>query len=129
MRRNWNMTEDQVLDEQEALRHKRLVQGISSEPTDWHEAFHSPYKVVCNCEWPHVARSGSQALGLVIDIDLCCLAKAVEILTGQRFYRLTKTAPVFQWDADELVVDDRDPEHKQLRRRGEPPPFMVKRFA
>lgn len=128
MEKLWAQTEDQVLDELAAQQHKEQVTLGCKEPTDWHAAFHGPYKVVCGCEWPHVARSGSQALGLVLDIDLCCLAKAVEELTGKRFYRLTQTEPVFEWDDDKLVPDERDFSGQTLRRLGPPPPFMLRRL-
>lgn len=83
--------EGELLSILEKLRHQELLPS-------WEEAYNSPEKVKCNCPMPHVQRSGSQALGLVLDIDLCCLAREVEKLTGKKFYYLTVTKPVFQWD-------------------------------
>ena len=72
---------------------------------------------------PHVRRSGSQALGLVLDIDLCCLAHEVEKLTGKKLYHLTVTEPAFEWDCDELIPTEDD----QLVRRGNPVKWMLER--
>jgi len=141
MHRDWIPTEDQVLDELEAQRHKAKTHGM--EPTEWQEAYNSPYKVKCDCEYPHVQRSGSQALGIVLDIDLCCLAQAVERLTGERYYRATYTEPVFNWNPDTLVemhpsdrrhlncdncyTDDIE-EEGHVGKLGTPPPWMARRL-
>lgn len=85
---------------------------------NWQDAFNSPNKVKCDCPWPSVQRSGSQALGLVLDIDLCCLARAVEELTGKKFYTLVEADPEFVWDC----------KGDGLNERRCPPKFMEERL-
>ena len=96
-RADWGLTEDQLLDLLEAERFKAVLKP-EGEPSPWQEAFNHPYKVKCECPMPHIQRSGSQMLGLVVDIDLCCLAREVERLTGKKFYRIVQTEPEFAWD-------------------------------
>ena len=93
------------------------------KPT-WEDIYNKPDKIKCDCEWPNVQRSGSQALGLVIDIDLCCLAKAVEELTGKKFYRVVETEPVFVWDCEQEHID----KEGNTQKLGLPPKFMLERM-
>lgn len=97
---------------------------------EWNEAFQAPNKVKCDCEWPCVQRSGSQALGIVLDIDLCCLVKAVEKLTGEKFYNIVYTKPAFEWDCDcdIPVVDGTGEPTGDIKKLGMPPTYMVERM-
>lgn len=111
--------------EEELLAILDRMHGGGALPT-WQEAYNSPLKVKCDCAVPHVQRSGIQAMGLVLDIDLCCLAREVEKLTGKKFRYLTVTRPAFCWDSKELV-DDKQQGTK--RPRGLPVQWMRERFG
>jgi len=89
----------------------------------WEDVYNGKDKVRCDCPQPHVQRSGSQALGLVLDIDLCCLALEVERLTGKKFYQLRVTKPGFEWDCTELVEQPDGPS----KPRGKPAAWMLER--
>ena len=102
----------------------KMHQGDGLLPT-WQEAYNSPLKVKCDCPVPHVQRSGIQAMGLVLDIDLCCLAREVEKLTGKKFYYLTVTQPAFFWDSNERVDDK---QQGTTRPRGWPVKWMRDRL-
>lgn len=91
---------------------------------NWQDAYNGANKVKCSCPWPSVQRSGSQALGLVLDIDLCCainaldkLVQAARILAATNpavkaildtiephpLYNITRTDAAFVWDCNEMV--------------------------
>jgi hypothetical protein len=124
IKRNWTLTEDEVLDELEAFAWRNEVYPDHNDNSEFAKALHSPFRAKCDCEWPRVGRSGSGALGIVVEIDLCCLARAVEKLTGEKYYRVTMTEPVFEWDAHELVPL---PGTDRTAPRGPMPPYMAKR--
>ena len=126
IKRNWTLTEDEVLDELEALAWRKEVYPDHKDDSEFGKAFHSPFRIKCDCEWPRVSRSGSQALGIILDVDLCCLAKAVEKLTGEKYYRITVTEPVFEWDTHEKVLYGPDGQEVE-QPRGPMPPYMAKR--
>ena len=59
------------------------------------------------------------------EIRLCCLAKAVELLTGLRLFEAWQFDPLFEWDCTELVQD----KDGTMIQRGVPPRFMRQRMA
>ena len=52
----------------------------------------------CECPMPFTFRKFNAFLGTWANIRLCCLAKAVERLTGERFYFHEEFEPTDEWD-------------------------------
>ena len=78
----------------------------------------------CDCEIPHLIRKWNAALGAFIEIRMCCLAKAVEQLTGQSFYDVFEFEPEWVWDCDDIVTKP----NGAMKRKGLPPPWLLKRM-
>jgi len=102
---------------------------VRSGDPEWLDAYNSSDKVRCDCPWPRVQRSGSQSLGIVMDIDLCCLAEAVEQLargetpTKTEFVHRTYTKPAFDWD-DNAQVPTGDEDYDTGERDGDDQPII-----
>lgn len=78
----------------------------------------------CDCPLPYVERKWNEALGLFAEIRLCCLARAVEALTGLTLFETFEFDPLWEWDCD-AMVPERD---GSLVRRGPPPAFLRERM-
>lgn len=78
----------------------------------------------CDCEIPHLVRKWNAALGVFIEIRLCCMAKALEKLTGEKFYDVFEFEPEWVWDCED-VVEKPDGTKKQ---KGNPPSWLLKRM-
>lgn len=57
----------------------------------------------CDCEMPLAERVGNGALGVVVWVNICCLAKEVEKLTGKSLLHVVETKPQWVWDCDDVV--------------------------
>lgn len=77
----------------------------------------------CDCEIPHLVRKWNAALGVFVEIRLCCMAKAVERLTGESLYEVFEFEPEWVWDCNETVTKD-----GKKRRKGSPPGWLLKRM-
>lgn len=78
----------------------------------------------CHCEWPYVERKWSESIGVFAEIRLCCLAKAVEQLTGLKLFEVFSFTPLWTWDCCELVQQPGG----TWAARGCPPDFMLERM-
>ena len=79
----------------------------------------------CDCEMPYIERKWNDALGVFTEIRLCCLAKAVQELTGIVLYEVFEFQPVWEWNCNDIVIGEDGTRHL----RGCPPKFMLERFA
>ena len=100
---------------------KSVRELLKSENAE--EVLHRNYKY-CDCEIPHVARKWHAALGVFVEIRLCCLAKAVEKLTGESFYEAFEFEPEWVWDCNEMTRK----QDGSMRRKGNPPTWLQKRM-
>lgn len=78
----------------------------------------------CDCEMPYVERKWSEAIGVFTEIRLCCLAKAVEELTGLKLFEVFRFTPLWTWKCLELVSQP----DGTWGARGCPPEFMLERM-
>lgn len=78
----------------------------------------------CQCEMPYVERKWSEAIGVFTEIRLCCLAKAVEKLTGLRLFEIFTFTPLWTWKCEEMVSQP----DGTWAERGCPPEFMLARM-
>ena len=92
------------------------------------QIFHRDYRQ-CECEMPMVTKKWNDALGTFVALRLCCLAKAVEKLTGQKLYEVYEFDPKWVWDCDELHQSiDPQTDCVTLVERGSPPRWLLKRL-
>jgi hypothetical protein len=75
-----------------------------------------------------VSRKWNDALGVFVGIRLCCLARAVEELTGQTLYEVFEFDPKWQWDCNELHQSEALDGTVEMVERGNPPKWLLKRF-
>lgn len=78
----------------------------------------------CDCEWPFIERKWSESVGVFAEIRLCCLAKAVEQITGLRLFEVFDFTPLWTWKCNELVPQ----QDGTWAERGCPPDFMLSRM-
>ena len=91
------------------------------------QVFHKDHRY-CDCEMPMVSKKWNDALGVMVNIRLCCLAKAVEELTGKSLYEVYEFDPKWEWDCDELHECPSLDGTVELRHRGQPPDWLLKRM-
>jgi len=91
------------------------------------QIFHRDHRA-CSCEMPMVSRKWNDALGTFVAIRLCCLAKAVEQLTGQKLYEVYDFDPRWVWDCTELHQSDGGDGTVAMVERGAPPAWLLKRM-
>lgn len=88
----------------------------------------------CDCEMPMVMRKWNEALGTLVDVRLCCMAKTVERIAAAlgidapQLYEVLDFDPRWEWDCDEL--HQRCDEHGtvEMAPRGKPPAWLLKRL-
>ena len=91
------------------------------------QVFHQDHRY-CDCEIPMVSRKWNDALGTFVAIRLCCMAKALEELTGLKLYEVHEFAPRWVWDCDKIepaAQPDGTVEHVQ---KGPPPRWLLDRM-
>jgi hypothetical protein len=115
-----------------------VVDGYALEellglPTE--EDFIAHDRRTCNCELTYVHKKRHAALGLGIEIKLCCLAKKVEELAGLppgTFFWAMDFQPSWEWDCDQMnTIRRRDEDGSIIEehvRQGPPPPWLLKRL-
>lgn len=106
-----------------------LVKG-----TRFEQVFHRERRG-CTCEMPLVSRKWNDALGTLVDVRLCCMAKTLERIAAAvgieapDLYEVFNFEPKWVWDCKELhqkanVLDGT----VEMVERGPPPPWLLKRF-
>ena len=93
------------------------------------QIFHKPFRH-CDCEMPMISKKWNEALGTFVALRLCCLAKAVEELTGLKLYEVYEFSPRWDWDCAE-IQQAADPDGTNaivFRPRGEPPKWLKERM-
>lgn len=91
------------------------------------QVFHQDFKH-CSCEMPYISKKWNDALGTFTAIRLCCMAKAVEELTGLRLYEVYDFDPKWVWDCTELHQSDAGDGTVAMIERGPPPRWLLERF-
>jgi hypothetical protein len=74
------------------------------------------------------SKKWNDALGRMVVIRLCCLAKAVEKLTGEQLYEVLDFAPRWEWDCNEVIQKAQPDGTVELEERGPPPRWLLERF-
>ena len=92
------------------------------------QVFHQDFKH-CACEMPYVSKKWNDALGTFTAIRLCCMAKAVERLTGERLYEVFEFEPRWTWDCTEKHQSEGQDGTVVMVERGPPPKWLRERFA
>jgi len=103
-------------------------QQVGRKPR-FEQVFHQDFRH-CDCEMPMVTKKWNEALGTMVAVRLCCLAKAVEELTGKRLYEVHEFDPRWEWDCDQ-IQECADPDGSNsvvYRPRGEPPKWLAARL-
>jgi hypothetical protein len=95
--------------------------------TRFEQVFHRDHRA-CACEMPMVSRKWNDALGTFVAVRLCCMAKAVEELTGLRLYEVYDFEPRWVWDCKGLHQAEGQDGTVEMVERGPPPEWLLKRF-
>ena len=93
------------------------------------QIFHQDFRH-CTCEMPMLSKKWNEALGTFVAIRLCCLAKAVEELTGLKIYEVHEFAPRWEWDCSQ-IQECADPDGSTTtvyQPRGKPPAWLLERM-
>lgn len=96
--------------------------------TRFEQVFHRDFKT-CACEMPYISKKWNDALGTFTAVRLCCLAKAVEKLTGERLYEVYDFAPRWAWDCAELHGAEGADGTQTKVERGAPPRWLLERMV
>lgn len=92
------------------------------------QVFHRNFRT-CSCEMPYISKKWNDALGTFTAIRLCCLAKAVEKLTGEKLYEVYEFDPKWVWDCTEKHQSiGADGVTVEMVERGPPPEWLRERF-
>lgn len=91
------------------------------------QIFHKDHRA-CTCEMPMVTKKWNDALGTFVNLRLCCLAKAVEELTGLKLYEVYEFDPKWVWDCAELHQAEGPDETVVMVPRGVPPKWLLARL-
>ncbi len=75
-----------------------------------------------------VTKKWNDALGTFVALRLCCLAKAVEQLTGERLYEVYDFEPAWVWDCNELHQAEAGDGTVEMTPRGKPPEWLLQRL-
>lgn len=102
-------------------------------PTE--EEFIARDRRTCDCELTYVHRKRHAALGVGIEIKLCCLAKFIEKqfgLPAGTFFVAMDFEPSWEWDCHKVhLKDHHQPDGSVItveHQQGPPPPWLLKRF-
>lgn len=91
------------------------------------QAFHRDYRA-CTCAMPMVSRRWNEALGTFVTIRMCCLARAVEELTGQKLYEVEHFPPRWEWDCNARKLREYPDGTKEETIQGPPPRWLRERM-
>jgi len=93
--------------------------------SEWSDAYNdSSGRGNCDCDWPFVLYKGSPVMGLVVEIDMCCVVKELEALTSKTFTKKTYTTPADTWDGSQVV----EISEGVTGPKGDPPDYMHTRM-
>ena len=104
--------------------------GVETAKTPrFEQVFHQNFRH-CDCAMPMLSKKWNEALGTFVAIRLCCLAKAVEKLTGEKLYEVYDFTPRWEWDCAEIqqCADPDGSDTIVFEERGKPPAWLEKRF-
>lgn len=91
------------------------------------QIFHKDHRA-CTCEMPMTSKKWNDALGTFVVVRLCCMAKALEQLTGLSLYEVFDFDPKWVWDCDELHQAEGEDGTVTMRPRGAPPRWLLERL-
>lgn len=91
------------------------------------QVFHRQFRH-CDCAMPMISKKWNDALGTFVALRLCCLARAVEKLTGERLYEVYDFAPRWAWDCKKMEQRTALDGSVEIVEKGPPPEWMTKRF-
>lgn len=80
----------------------------------------------CDCPLPILKKAYNDYIGTAVVIRFCCALKALVELTGNdKIYSVREYEPHGTWRTNDIIEDHRT---KELRFRGEPPPWLQDRL-
>jgi hypothetical protein len=103
------------------------VQQLPMVNRRFEQVFHADHRA-CTCAMPMVSKKWNDALGTFVAIRLCCMARAVEQLTGQSLYQVFDFDPKWVWDCTERHQSEASDGTVEMVERGPPPAWLLKRF-
>lgn len=100
--------------------------GTTKHPR-FEQVFHRDYRY-CDCEMPMLSRKWNDALGTFATIRLCCMAKALEELTGLKLYEVHEFAPRWVWDCEKIENRAGPDGTVEMVEKGPPPRWLKERL-
>lgn len=101
--------------------------AATSKAPRFEQIFHQDFRA-CDCEMPMVTKKWNEALGTFVAIRLCCMAKAVETLTGLRLYEVHEFAPRWEWNCNALEPAAQPDGTVEVVQKGPPPRWLKERL-
>ena len=95
--------------------------------TRFEQIFHRDHRY-CECEMPMTSKKWNDALGRFVVVRLCCMAKALEKLTGMNLYEVFDFEPKWVWDCDAVETPEDIEGVYSERKKGPPPKWLTKRL-
>lgn len=93
------------------------------------QAFHKDHRY-CSCPMPMTQKKWNDALGRMVVLRICCMAKALEEITGIDLLQTFEFEPKWEWDCDELVEKENSLTGEiDMVPRGLPPLWLENRLV
>jgi len=91
------------------------------------QAFHHDHRA-CDCPIPMNLKKWNDALGRMCVLRVCCMAKALEDLTGIDLLQTFEFDPKWEWDCD--TIQKKEDEYGEVKElpQGLPPLWLEKRL-
>lgn len=124
------MTNDQVANHEGGLPDAQPLALGPQRRTAVHrfeQCFHRDHRY-CDCAMPMTLKKWNDALGTFVVLRLCCMARALEQLSGISLCEIFDFPPGWVWDCDELHECQGDDGTVTLKPRGVPPRWLRERL-
>ena len=97
------------------------------EAPRFEQVFHQQFRY-CDCAMPMIQKKWNEALGTFVAVRFCCLARAVEKLTGENLYQVFEFEPRWEWDCKKMEKRQRPDGTHEMREKGPPPGWLLARM-
>lgn len=91
------------------------------------QCFHRDHRY-CDCAMPMTLKKWNDALGTFVVLRVCCMARAVETLTGIPLLEIFDFPPRWVWDCTEKHQATDEEGTVILKERGAPPRWLRQRL-
>lgn len=99
----------------------------ATTPARFEQVFHQDFRH-CDCAMPMIQKKWNEALGTFVALRMCCLARAVEEITGQTLYEVYDFEPRWEWDCAKKEPRTQPDGTVEVCDKGPPPNWLLTRL-